>query len=429
MRTTVVIIGAGHAGLAMSRRLTERSIDHVLLERGEAGNSWRTERWDSMRLLTPNWQTTLPGARYRGRHPDGYMSAGDVAGFVSDYARSINAPVQASTTVTQVTSRGDGYEVVTNRGCWSCSALVIATGPGGLPRVPGLAGNVPAEIAVHTTSTYRSPDRLGPGKVLVVGASATGVQLAEEIHRSGRPVTLAVGEHVRLPRTYRGRDIFWWTDATGTLDERYDELDDIVRARGLPSPQLIGSPDRRSIGINSLADEGIEIVGRLGRVVDGVAQFSGSLTNTCALADLKMNRLLARLDEWALRTMAEVDRPQRPPPTRTSRPLLEIDLRRAGFTTVLFATGYRPDYSWLGLPVLDRHGRIVHDGGVVTDAPGVFRRRPQSASPAPFQLHQRSSRGQRRHRRAGRRPSRHLGTTALVTSRRESVRRSANEAR
>ncbi len=262
--------------------------------------------------------------------------------------------------------------MVTDRGRWRCSAIVIASGPCNTANLPESAASLPPGIAVHTPMTYRTAEQLAPGGVLVVGASASGVQLAAEIHRSGRPVTLSVGEHVRLPRTYRGRDIFWWTDAAGTLDERYDQLDDLVRARHLPSPQLIGSHERRSIDLNSLAGEGITIVGRLGRVVDGVAQFSGSLPNTCALADLKMNRLLGVLDDWADSTQADVGPPERFRPTEVAPPTLEIDLRRAGIATVLFATGYRSDYTWLDLPVLDPRGRIVHDGGVIAGAPGCF---------------------------------------------------------
>jgi putative flavoprotein involved in K+ transport len=372
VRTTVVVIGAGHSGLAVSRRLTERSIDHVVIERGEVANSWRAGRWDSLRLLTPNWLTNLPGLPYRGDQPDGYMTAADLAAHIGSYAATIDAPVHTRTTVLHVRAGSFGYDVVTDRGYWQCAALVIASGPCNAARVPPAATSLPSTVAVRTAMNYRSPGGLDEGGVLVVGASATGVQLAEEIHHSGRPVTLAVGEHVRMPRTYRGRDIFWWTDAAGTLDERYDELDDIVRARGLPSPQLIGSSDRRSIDVNHLVRAGITIVGRLGRITGGVAQFSGSLTNTCTLADLKMNRLLDRLDRWARSTDADVDAPERFPPTQVLRPLLEVDLRRSGISTVLFATGYRPDYSWLDLPVLDRRNRIVHEGGAITGAPGCY---------------------------------------------------------
>lgn len=376
MKSTAVIIGAGHAGLAMSRRLTERSIDHVVLERGEVANSWRHERWDSLRLLTPNWLTRLPGMSDDRGDPDGYASADEVADFIGSYASAISAPVVTSTTVTAVTVTANGYEVMTDRGPWGCCAVVVASGACNLPSVPAIAADVPVGVAVHTPMSYRNPEDLEPGGVLVVGASATGVQLAEEIHRSGRPVTLSVGEHVRMPRTYRGRDIFWWTDRAGILDERYDEVDDIVRASSLPSPQLIGTAGRRSIDLDSLADRGISIAGRLGRIVDGVAQFSGSLANTCMLADLKANRLLTTLDDW-VRTNGiddDVGPPERLKPTAAAggTPLLQLDLRRAGIQSILFATGYRPDHSWLQLPVVDQRGRIVHSGGVVRNTPGMY---------------------------------------------------------
>jgi putative flavoprotein involved in K+ transport len=226
-----------------------------------------------------------------------------------------------------------------------------------------------------TPLAYRDPGQLPDGGVLVVGASATGVQLASEIHRSGRPVTLAVGEHVRLPRTYRGRDIFWWLQAAGLLAERSDQIDDLTRARHLPSPQLTGIPQATITDLNSLAAQGIRIAGRLGRVTDGVAQFSGALANTCALADLKMNRFLNRADQWA--TAAGLD-DELPPPHRFApthvdpRTPLELDLASGEITTIVWATGFRPDHSWLDIPVLDRTGRIRHDGGVVTSAPGLY---------------------------------------------------------
>jgi len=372
--TTVVVVGAGHAGLAMSRRLTERSIDHVVLERGEVGNSWRTERWPGLRLLTPNWQTQLPGRRYDGDDPDGFMTMPEVIGFVETYARAIAAPVHTHTAVSAVRPGRDGYEVVTSGGPWRCAAVVVASGACSVPVVPAAAGGVPPGVASLTPSAYRGTDGLADGGVLVVGASATGVQLAGEIRRSGRPVTLAVGEHVRLPRLYRGRDILSWMDGAGVLDQRYDEVDDIVRARHVRSPQLVGSPERATLDLNSLSAAGVRLVGRLGGISDGVALFSGALPNLCTLADLKMNRLLDALDGWATAAGFDDDlpAPHRFEPTRVGRPPTALDLGRDGIRTIVWACGYRPDHSWLHLPVFDRRGRIRHDGGVVGDAPGVY---------------------------------------------------------
>jgi putative flavoprotein involved in K+ transport len=370
---TTVVIGAGHAGLAMSRCLTERAIDHVVLERGAVANAWRHERWDSLRLLTPNWQTRLPGHRYDGADPDGFMTMPEIVSFIDGYARRIDAPVQTGTTVTRVHWTGAGYRVESDRGGFACRAVVLASGAFSLPAVPAVAGVVPTSVLQLTPRSYRNPQQLPPGGVLVVGASATGVQLADEIHRSGRPVTLAVGEHVRMPRTYRGRDIQYWMHATGLLDQRYDAVDDLVRARRVPSPQLVGTPDRASLDLNALSSAGIRLVGRLAGMRDGVAIFSGSLRNVCALADLKMNRLLANIDRWCLEQGAGgVARDERPDPTRVpERPCLALDLTRGEIGTILWATGYRPDYSWLDVPVLDAKGRLRHDGGVV-DAPGLY---------------------------------------------------------
>jgi putative flavoprotein involved in K+ transport len=370
-----VVIGAGHAGLAMSRRLTERSIDHVVIERGEVANSWRTERWESLRLLTPSWHTSLPGGDEDGRDPDGFMTVGEVTEMLDKYAAHVEAPVLDHTRVARLGRHGDGYVVDTDRGTWTCRTAVVATGGCTVASVPECAHALPPSIATVTPLAYRHPDALADGGVLVVGGSATGVQLAEEIRSTGRPVTLSVGEHVRMPRTYRGRDIFWWTEAAGILDERFDEVDDIVRARNVPSPQLIGTAERRSIDLNGLRRVGVRIVGRLGRIDRGVAQFSGGLANVGALADLKLDRLLRTLDETAVRLGfdGEIGPPERPEPTVLDRsPLSELDLAAAGIRTVIWATGYRPDHTWVDLPVFDHRGRIRHRGGVVADAPGIY---------------------------------------------------------
>ena len=185
------------------------------------------------------------------------------------------APVRTHTTVTSVRPAEEGYHVLTDEGGFECRCVVLASGACNAPSVPTFCDAVPAPIECVTPMGYRHPDQLAEGRVLVVGASATGVQLAEEIHRSGRPVTLSVGEHVRLPRTYRGRDVLWWMDASGVWDERYDEIDDLNRARGLPSPQLVGTPDRATLDLNALADAGVELVGRwaAGELIEHLAGF------------------------------------------------------------------------------------------------------------------------------------------------------------
>ncbi|MCD0453284.1 NAD(P)-binding domain-containing protein [Actinocorallia sp. API 0066] len=373
-RFTTVVIGAGHAGLAASHFLSARSIDHVVLERGEVANSWRTERWDSLRLLTPNWQTRLPGLSYDGPDPDGYLSAHEVAEFVERFAKESAAPVRTGVEVTSVRRADGGYALTTSVGPLHARTVVIASGACNRPVVPPFAAALPASVVQVTPFDYREPSRLPEGGVLVVGGSATGVQLAAELHRSGRPVTLATGEHVRLPRTYRGRDVLWWMEAAGVWGQRYTEVEDLDRARRLPSPQLVGTPERTALDLNALAAEGVELVGRFAAVRDGRALFSGGLRNVTALADLKMGRLLDTFDAWAADSGQAVDvgPAERPEPTQVpGSPRLQLDLNRGEITTVVWATGFRPAYDWLDVPVVDAKGRLQHDGGVL-DSPGLY---------------------------------------------------------
>ena len=355
----------------MSQCLADRAIDHVLLERGEVANSWRTERWDSLRLLTPNWQSRLPGFGYEGDDPDGYRNMPETIAFLERYAQVISAPVETHTKVTSVREADGTYQVKTDRGDWQALSVVLATGACNVASVPKVAEKVPADIVAVTTNAYRNPDQLPDGGVLVVGASASGTQLAYEIHRSGRPVTISVGEHIRVPRIYRGRDIEWWMDVAGVHDERYDEIDDIKRARRVPSLQLTGSDDRMTLDLNMLTAMGVKMVGRLAGFNDGKAQFSGSLRNQCALSDLKMNRLLTLIDEWATENGLDGahEPPHRLPPTEVEdAPPLVLDLKAAGIRSIVWSTGFHPDYSWLEVPVFDRKGQVRHDGGVVEHA-------------------------------------------------------------
>ena len=345
-----------------------------MLERGELANSWRCERWDSLRLLTPNWQSRLPGLCYDGPDPDGYMTSADVVELITRFAVHARAPVRTGTNVTSVRRIDDGYQITTSHGEIQSRAVLLASGACNRPAIAGFAGEVPPDVEQLTPFEYRNPAQLPDGGVLVVGASATGVQLAAELSQSGRSVTLSVGEHVRLPRTYRGRDVLWWMDASGVWDQRYDELDDLPRARRLPSPQLVGTPERSTLDLNALTAMGVELVGRWAAVRDGHALFSGGLRNVCSLADLKLERLLELFDEWALTDGGdpEVGAPERFAPTVVPRSArLELDLRSSEIRAIVWATGFRPDYRWLDLPVVDAKGQLRHDGGAV-DSPGLY---------------------------------------------------------
>ena len=344
-----------------------------MLERGEVANSWRRERWDSLRLLTPNWQSRLPGVRYDGADPEGYMTAAEVVELVTRFAVHAQAPIRTGTNVTSVRRTEDGYEVTTSHGEIQSRAVMIATGASNQPTVPAFAGTLPPDVEQLTAFAYRNPTQLPDGGVLVVGASATGVQLAAELRQSGRPVMLSVGEHVRLPRTYRGRDVLWWMDASGVWDQRYDEVDDLSRARRLPSPQLVGTPERTPLDLNTLAGMGVGLVGRWAGVRGARALFSGGLRNVCSLADLKMERLLDVFDDWA-RTAEDPEdaAPERFAPTEVPRSArLELDLRSGEIRSIVWATGFRPDYRWLEVPVVDAKGHLHHDGGAV-DSPGLY---------------------------------------------------------
>jgi putative flavoprotein involved in K+ transport len=302
------------------------------------------------------------------------MTMREVVEFISRFAEIARAPVRTNTRVISVTRTGDGYHVTTSGGDIQCRCLVIASGACNLPVVPALRDAMPASVSHITPFDYRNPGSLPEGGVLVVGPSATGVQLAAEIHRSGRPVTLSVGEHVRLPRTYRGRDVLWWMEAAGVWDQRYDAIDDVTRARRLPSPQLVGTPERTTLDLNALSGMGVALVGRLSAVRDGRALFSGGLKNLFSLADLKLARLLDTFDEWARRHApgADVTEPVRYEPTRApASARLQMDLRNGEIRSVVWATGFRPDYSWLQVPVTDEKGYLRHDGGVV-DSPGMY---------------------------------------------------------
>lgn len=371
--TDTMIIGGGQAGLAMSRCLTERGIEHVVVERGRIAERWRSERWDSARLLTPNWQSRLPHWYYRGDDPDGYMTMPEVVSYLEGYARSFSAPVEERTTVLSVASSGSGYRVFTDRGEWAASNVVVATGNTDVPYVPDMAERLSGDVLQLVPTRYRNPRQLPGGGVLIVGSSASGVQLANELALSGRQVTLAVGRHTRLPRCYRGKDILWWLEIMGVFRESAEEVYDLEASRRQPSLQLVGRPDHESLDLGVLQERGVRLAGRATAVDGSRVTFADDLDSTTSAAEAKLARLLGRIDEFVSVTGLEskVDPAERMPAIRTNPAPTSLDLREEGISTVLWATGFRRRYEWLDVPVFDDRGEIRHRGGI-TASPGLY---------------------------------------------------------
>lgn len=372
-RIDTVVIGGGQAGLAMSRSLTDRRIEHVVLERGRVGERWRSERWDSLHLLTPRWLSRVAGWSDDEADPHGFMTRTEVIDYLERFAEAARATVREGITVTSVERDGDGYRIDTSAGAWSAKRVVIATGESQGAFVPAMARDLAGWVHQVVPTRYRNPEQLPDGGVLVVGASATGIQLAQEIHASGRPVTLAVGRHTRLPRRYRDRDILDWLHEMRILDQRTSDVRNLPASLEQPSMQLTGSADHRTLDLKRLQEEGVRLTGRAEGSVGGRMFFADELVEAIAAADLKLAGLRMRIDRYieqsGLGGQIGPEEPFEPVPIPDSP--ASLDLRSAGIRTVLWATGFRRSYPWLRVPVLAPSGEIRHDRGV-TQASGLY---------------------------------------------------------
>jgi|SRR5712691_10541713 len=371
-RVETLVVGAGQAGLAISRCLTELGAEHVVVERGQVAERWRTARWDSLRLITPNWMSRLPAWSYPGADPDGYMAAPELVSYLRRYASSFAAPLHEGTTVERVDARAGGMRVVTDQQTWLARNVVVAAGTENRAYLPPVASGIEPGIYQLPAARYRGPAQLPDGGVLVVGASASGVQIADELRRSGRPVIISVGRHSRIPRRYRGRDILWWMHTAGILDHTIDEMRDARSARRAPSLQLSGRSGRR-VDLAALTTGGVTPTGRLVGADGRWLSFADDLPATTSAAQARMGQLLRSIDAYITRSgRDECTRPADAWPSFTPRGAqTRLDLRRAGITSVIWATGYRPAYPWLPSSALDHHGEIRHRRGV-TDVPGLY---------------------------------------------------------
>jgi putative flavoprotein involved in K+ transport len=365
-RTGTVVVGGGQAGLALSHWLTLAGQDHVVLERGDVGQRWR-DRWPSLRLLTPNRHNRLPGAGPLGP-ASGFATRDDVVRHLSDYAVRHDVPLATGTPVDRARLGPAGFEVVTPDGTWVADNLVVATGHAAAPVVPALSGGLAAEVRQLHTSAYRGPASVGDGPVVVVGAGASGQQVAAELARAGREVAIAVGRHRRLPRRYRGADIWTWLGLVGDLDATVDDVPDVAAARRAPSAALSGRGGGEQLDLGVLAGLGVAVHGRLGSASGFRLGFDGSLAASVRDADLAMAGTLARVD-------ALLDRAGHRPSVAHSPDLHIADAGASRLLppggTVVWATGFRPANPWLQVPAPVVGGALVQRRGV-TEVPGLY---------------------------------------------------------
>ena len=368
-----VIVGGGQAGLAISYYLTQQGRAHIVLEQAsQAANAWRNHRWDSFTLVTPNWMTQIPGAEYQGDNPDGFMPRDEVVTHFEEWIEHFKLPIQYGVRVSSVEKNGAGYVVYAGDATIKAANVVIATGLFQQPRIPSFSANLPADIKQLHSSEYRNPAALPPGAVLVVGSAQSGAQIAEELYQSGRQVYLSVSSAGRGPRRYRGKDITWWLNKTPLGDVTVDELPS-PRAKFASSIQATGKNGGHTINLHRFARDGVVLLGRVQGAQGSKITLVPDLKENLAKADKFEADLLKRIDDHIERK--GLDAPQETLPELRdgydAEVILELDLTSAGVTSIVWATGYKFDFSLVKLPVLDGDGFPIQKRGV-TDYPGLY---------------------------------------------------------
>jgi putative flavoprotein involved in K+ transport len=372
-----VIIGGGHAGLTMSYSLSQLGREHMILERGRVGERWCSERWDSFHFQFPNWTIELPGYKYQCDDPDAFAPGHEVVRFLDGYADFIKAPVRCGVAVTSLEqgSRAKRYLIHTQNGTIGATNVVVATGPFQRPAIPPISAQVPPDLFQVHSSKYRNSDQLPSGAVLVVGAGSSGGQIAEELIESGRQVYLSVGRHRRVPRRYRGRDYGWWSSAMGMLDQTLDTLPSL-EAKNWPLPLLTGVNGGHDLDLRRMAAGGVTLLGHLQSVAGNTLIIAPDLKETLARADVWFTDFKKLVDDYVTKTVMDVPEERHfdegiAEPDEVFEPVLELDLKAAGITSIVWATGFRNDFGWVKLPIFDDTGEPVHRRGV-TSFPGIY---------------------------------------------------------
>jgi len=380
-RVDVVIVGAGQAGLATSWYLTQANVDHVILEAGRVAETWRSRRWDSFCLVTPNWSVQLPGAKYAGPDPDGFMDLAALVGHFQGWADSFDAPVTEGCAVTALDADGDHFVLSTSNGKLLARTVVVASGGYQRPHLPANAGRLPQDLTQLLAEEYTNPEALPPGAVLIVGSGQTGCQLAEELHEAGRKVFLSCGRCPWAPRRLGDHDLVWWIVESGFFARTLAQLPSPA-ARLFGNPQATGHGGGHDLHYRTLNEMGVELVGRFAGAEDGKLHFADDLAQSIQAGDNMTGVLMKYVDALCAREGIPIPF-ELPPPLRiTGR--AELDIKRDGIGAVIWTSGYRPAYDWVHFPVFDDMGFPIQQDGR-SSVPGLyfmgvhFQRKAQSA--------------------------------------------------
>jgi putative flavoprotein involved in K+ transport len=372
---SVVVIGAGQAGLSISSLLKLRDIDHVVLERHRIAHAWRSGRWDSFCLVTPNWQCRLPGYHYAGDDPYGFMVKDEIVKYVEEYAASFAPPVHEGVDVTNVrlAPGGGSFEVRTSAGDMTCDQVVVAIGGYHVATLPRMAERFPAEIVQLHSSAYKNAHSLPEGDVLVVGTGQSGAQIAEDLHIAGRRVHLCVGSAPRTARRYRGKDVVEWLDKLGYYDISVDDhpLKEGVRSKA--NHYVTGRDGGRDIDLRKFAAEGMRLYGRLNGFADGKLAFGDDLKKNLDNADAVSESIKTTIDRYIESSGTDAPHEERYVPVwePPDEPLRELDLERAGISSIIWCMGFNADFRWIDVPVFDGKGYPWHRRGV-TNVEGLY---------------------------------------------------------
>lgn len=368
----VIVIGGGQAGLSVSWYLCAAGIEHLVLERARRFESWRHHRWDSFCLVTPNWQCRLPGWPYRGPEPEGFMAREAIVDYLDGFAESFDPPLREGVSVTRVSRDETGYRLETTAGPFTAGQVVIATGGYDSPIVPGFAADLdPGVLQMHSRD-YRRPSQLPEGGTLIVGTGQSGVQLMDDLHRAGRAVHLAVGPAPRSPRRYRGRDATDWLHAAGHYQITIDRHPDPLKALSQTNHYMSGRDGGLEIDLRRFALEGVRLYGSVAGGAGQRLDFLPDLAKNLDDADRSYLGICRQIDAWI--AAQGIEAPPAPPYAPVWAPEAEttsLDLAEAGITAILWAIGFRPDYSWLEAPCFDAAGRPQYHRGV-TAVPGLY---------------------------------------------------------